>query len=131
MEAVTLIAALFGIGETAYSLANQPSAPKTAAPTPAQQQATADKTKQGQIAAITQAFPSIQSQTGGALSPQTWVQLAELIKGQAGQPGVGAAEQDILKGLFGTGENPFMVTASGGGAGTGGAGLMPPGTSFG
>ncbi len=86
----------------------------------------ANKTKQGQIASLSSAFPGIQAATGGSLSPEAWIQLAELLKGESGTPGIGAAEQDIMKLLSGGGSN-VAVGASGGSTSTGTAGLTPGG----
>lgn len=119
--AIPIIAAVVGAisaGEGIYSITHQPSSsptPSTPAPPSATQIAS---TRQNQEEAITQQFPQLQAQTGGSLSPNTWVQMAELLSNQANSPGIGAAGQDILMKLFQS--NPqFMVTAGNSPTGTG------------
>lgn len=115
--ALPLIAAIVGIAGTGVGLgetfANQPSGPpKPPTPTPAETEATAGKNKQNQIASLEQAFPQIQTLTGGSLSPEAVTRLAELLTGQGGTPGIGASEEDILKLLTGNSNPlPFLVTA--------------------
>jgi hypothetical protein len=94
-----------GLGE---SLANQPGSPK--APTLADTTASADKTKQNQIAALSQQTPNIQAATGGSLSPDAWAQLAALLSGQAGSPGIGSSQQDLITKLT-TGNSGGTVSA--------------------
>ena len=115
----TIIAAAVGIGTTGYELANQPSAPKPATPTPAQTAEAAGTTKQNQIASLESAFPNIQTLTGGSLSPETRLELAKLLTGQAGAPGIGASVEDILSKLTGS-ENPFPFLVQAGNAPSGG-----------
>jgi hypothetical protein len=114
-----------GLGE---SLANQPGTPK--APSLADTTASADKTKQNQIAALSQQTPNIQAATGGSLSPDAWAQLAALLSGQAGSPGIGSSQQDLITKLT-TGNSGGTVTA---GNNTGTASGTPGGltnTTFG
>jgi hypothetical protein len=113
---VALIPALIGaagVGTSIYSATNTPGAPKPPVPDPAQIAADAAKKKQGQVTALSGQFPSIQSATGGSLSPEAWIQMAELLAGKAGEPGIGAAGQDLLQKL------------------SAGPGLTPAGSSFG
>ena len=99
------------LGITGYELANQPGAPKTATPTAAETTATADQTKQNQVAAVSQQFPNLQAQTGGSLSPDALIQLSTLLSGQGGAPGIGASQQQILELLTGSPTTPFQVSA--------------------
>lgn len=101
------------LGET---LANQPGSPKP--PTLAETTPVADKTKQEQIAALSGATPNIQAQTGGSLSPDAWAQLAALLSGQAGTPGISSSQTDLVQKLL-TGNT---------GGGTVAAGNNAPGT---
>lgn len=94
-----------GLGET---LANQPGSPKP--PSLADTTASADKTKQSQIAALSQETPNIQAATGGSLSPDAWAQLAAILSGQAGNPGIGASQQDLVTKLL-SGNSGGTVTA--------------------
>jgi len=133
MEIIPLIAALVGAGTTIAGIAERPGGggpPKAPTPSPAETAATAEKGKQSQVAALQSAFPSIQALTGGSLSPETWLRMAELLTGQGGTPGIGAAEGDILKRLSGE-ENPFPFLVQAGNAPTGTTGtttgLTPPG----
>ena|SRR5689334_10589840 len=126
-----LAASGVGIGET---LANKPSAPKPPAPpTAADTAASANKTKEEQIAALSQQTPNIQAATGGSLSPDAWAQLAAILSGQAGSPGIGSSQQDLVtKLLTGGGGGGGTVTA---GNNTGGGAPGTPGgltnTTFG
>lgn len=96
-----------GLGET---LANQPGTPKPVTPSPAQTADTANKTKQDQIAALSQQTPNIQAATGGALSPDAWAQLSALLSGQASNPGIGSSQQDLVTKLL-TGNSGGTVSA--------------------
>jgi hypothetical protein len=122
------IAAITGIAGTGVGLglelSNQPGSPKPATPTPAQTTATADANKQNQLAALTQQEPNIQAATGGSLSPDAWAQLASILSGQAGSPGIGSSQQDLVTKLL-TGNSGGTVTA---GNNTGGG---TPGSSGG
>jgi len=106
--------------------------PKPPTPSPAETAATAEKGKASQIASLQAAFPSIQSLTGGSLSPEAWVRMAELLTGAGGTPGIGAAEGDILKRLSGE-SNPFPFLVQAGNQQTGTtattSGLTPPGAT--
>jgi hypothetical protein len=115
-EAIPLIAeilmgtsAAVSIGTSLYSLTNQPGAPKPATPA-APSPADALKTRQTQETALASQFPNIQAQTGGSLSPDAWMRLAELLSGQAGAPGIGASSQDLLSKLTGK-DSSIAVTA--------------------
>jgi hypothetical protein len=131
-EVIPIIAAIIGaagVGTSIYSLTNQPSTspPKPAAPTPAQALDTATKTRATQEAALSQQFPSIQAATGGSLSPEAWLQLSQLLSGQAGAPGIGASVQDLLdkmtKGSGSTVTAGNLITSGG----STGPGLTPAG----
>lgn len=95
-QALALIPLLIGAGTSIYSMVNQPSVPKPATPTPAQQSATALKTRQTQENAISQELPGLQAQVGGALSPEALLKLAISRSGQAGDTGIGASMQDLI-----------------------------------
>ena len=126
-EAIPIIIGIIGaagVGTSIYSQVNQPSAPKATAPTVTPAEAL--KKKQGQIASLEGQFPEIQAATGGSLSPDAWIHLAELLSNQAGTPGIGAAEQDILKLLKG-GSKISVGTGGGGTSGTS-SGLTTGGT---
>ena len=110
-----------GLGE---SLANRPGSSTPAAPSAADTAASADKTKQNQLAALSSATPNIQASTGGSLSPDAWAQLAAILSGQAGTPGIGSSQQDLVTKLL-TGSSGGTVSA---GNNTGGG---TPGSSGG
>lgn len=121
-EILPVIAAIVGIAGTGVSLgeslANQPGTPKPpAAPTVAQTTPEATATADAQKAAIAQQFPNIQAQTGGTLSPDAFLQLAQLSSGQAGQPGVSGTNVDLIQKL--------LTGATGGVFAGGGAGSSP------
>jgi hypothetical protein len=100
-----------------------------AAPTTAQTDANALKTRNTQETAITQQFPSLQAQTGGSLSPEALLQLAQMLSGQTGQPGIGGSVQDLLQKMTG-GSNVSAGNAGSGGSPSG-PGLTPGGASGG
>ena len=121
-------------GEGLHSLLSHPHAPKPAAPNPQQVSADALKTRNTQEAALSQTFPGIQAATGGSLSPDAWIEMAKLLSNQAGNPGVGAAGQDLLMKLLGQGGagGGFNVTAGNAtNPSSSGPGLTPAGSSFG
>lgn len=128
---LTLISAGVGAGTTIYGATQGGGgAPKPAAPTvPTPEEA--NKTKQGQMASLSQQFPGIQAATGGSLSPEAWIRLSELLAGKAGESGIGAAGDDLLKLLKG-GSGGSTVSVGGGGTSgsTGSSGLTPPGGSY-
>ena len=93
---LSLIPILLQVGTSAYAMANQPSMPKTPAPTPEQQAATALKTRQTQENAIAQQLPGLQSAVGGSLSPEALLKMAISRSGQAGDTGIGASMQDLI-----------------------------------
>jgi hypothetical protein len=134
-EVIGLIGLLTSGVTTGLSLSNQPGTPKTPTPTPQQVQADALKTRGTQEAALSQQLPGIQDRTGGTLSPEAWLQMAEILSGQAGQSGVGGANQDLLQKLLGKGSSTtsgYNVTAGNAtNPSTGGPGLTPAGSSFG
>ena len=111
---VSAIATSISVGE---SLFNQPSAPKAATPTPAQTNAAAATQKQNQLTALTQQTPNIQANTGGSLSPEAWAQLADVLSGQAGNTGIGAANTDLVTKLL-TGNTGGGGVSAGAGSGT-------------
>lgn len=81
----------------------QPSTtPTTTAPTPVNPQTVQ--------AAVTQQIPTLQSQVGGALSPEYYLQQALLQSGQAGGAGAPAAGQQSVNQAFGF--NPAAAIAS-------------------
>jgi hypothetical protein len=104
-----LAASGVGIGET---LANKPGDPaKPTPPTAAQTADTANQTKQNQLAALSQQTPNIQALTGGSLSPDAWAQMASILSGQAGSPGIGASQQDLVTKLLSGNSGGGTVTA--------------------
>lgn len=127
---ITAIIGAAGVGTSIYSLTNKPSAPKPATPTPAQTTATAADTQKTQEAALSQEFPNIQAATGGSLSPDAWIKLAEMLSGQAGAPGIGGSSQDLLMKIFGKGGSAVNVGTPTSGSAAG-PGLTPAGSTFG
>jgi hypothetical protein len=127
LQIVGIGAGATSIGTSLYSAMNQPGEAKPTVP-PGPSAEDANKTKQGQIAALSQQFPGIQAATGGSLSPEAWIRMAELLSSKAGTPGIGAAEQDILKLLSDGGSNVSVGGGSGSGTSTGTAGLTPGGS---
>ena len=116
-----IISAAAGIGTTAFELADRPGQPKLPGiPKPTAQQIGTDKNL------ITQQLPTIQSQVGGSVSPEYFLQMAKQFSGAQGQPGAGTAAQDAISQFFGAG-NPGQgapgitggtgLTGRGGGSG--------------
>lgn len=105
-------------------------APTTAAPTPAQTTATAEATKKNQEISLSNQFPNIQAATGGSLSPDAFIKLAELLSGTAGTPGIDASSQDLMMKIFGKGGSAVNVGTPTSGS-TPGQGLTPAGSTFG
>lgn len=128
---IAIISAVTGGVGLAKELGGGGGAPKPTTPTPAEAEATAGKAKQNQIASLEQAFPQIQTLTGGSLSPEAVTRLAELLTGQGNTPGIGASEEDILKALTGSSNPlPFLVTAGNNPSGaTSPTGLSPGGST--
>jgi hypothetical protein len=89
-----------GLGET---LANKPGTPSPVTPSPAATDASANQAAMNQKALIGQQLPGLQEQTGGSLSPDTLIQLAQLVSGQAGTPGISGINADLIKQLSGGG----------------------------
>src|SRR5271166_4562269 len=116
-----LVSGAFGGAELGLNIANKPSTPgPTPPPTQAQNNQAAAAQKQAQEASVSSAFPTLQQQTGGSLSPEATVQLASLLTGNAGAPGIGATGQDlitkILTGAGGSSSSGSPVTAGSGGS---------------
>jgi hypothetical protein len=82
-----------GLGE---NLANKPGTPAVPTAAPAVTDANAQQTAMNQRALVGQQLPTLEQQTGGSLSPDTLIQLAQLISGQAGTPGISGATQPLL-----------------------------------
>lgn len=101
------------------------SAPKPATPTPKEQQVSALKTRQTQETALSSQLPGLQAATGGSLSPETLLRLAEVLSGQAGTPGIGASLQDLLMKMT---QQNSVTAGSGGGGGGSSSGLTLGGT---
>jgi len=99
------------IGSTIYSDLNQPGMPKTPAAAP-----TGPTTQQAQAAITPQAL-TIESLTGGSVSPDYLASIAPVLGGVGGQPNTNAAVQAMLKQLFGSGGGA-PGAAPGGGGGT-------------
>ncbi len=120
LAALPLILGIGGLAASGVtlgeSLANRPGSPKP--PSPGDIAASADKTKQNQIAALSQETPNIQAATGGSLSPDAWAQLAAILSGQAGNPGIGASQQDLITKLT-TGNSGGGTVTAGNNAGGG------------
>jgi hypothetical protein len=94
------IAAITGIAGTGVGLgmelSNQPGTPKPATAAPAAIDANAIGVQKNQEVSASNQFPSIQAATGGALSPDAWVQLSQLLTGSAGTPGVSGGNTDLI-----------------------------------
>lgn len=112
-----IIAAIIGAAATATEVgvqlsgAGQPSTPKQAtAPTPGP---TTDQAK----AAIAPQALSIESATGGSVSPDYLSTIAPIAAGVGGQPNTNNAMQQLLQQIFGKGGGGG-TPGSGGGAGT-------------
>lgn len=113
------IAAIAGIAGTGISLgetlSNLPGGtPTPAPPTQAQNDANAVATRKAQETSVSSAFPTLQAQTGGSLSPEATVQLATLLTNNAGAPGIGASTQDLISKLLGGGNTVTAGSASSG-----------------
>ena len=99
-----LIAAIIGaattVGTTAFNFAERPGKPKIPGiPKPTQAQIGTEKNL------ISQQLPTLQSQVGGSVSPEYFMQMARQNAGVAGQPGADTAAQDAISQFFGAG-NP-------------------------
>ena len=109
------IAAAAGAGTSIYEAVNQPSAPK--APTGPQP---LNPSQQNNVrAAVATAAPDIQSQLGGSVSPDYYLQNSQLISGTGNAPGSGGIAQSVINQLFGqnggtssTPANPGPSTAN-------------------
>jgi hypothetical protein len=110
-EIISLIIGAVGTGSGIYGLATRPGVPKATPPIVTPEDAM--KTSKNQQASLANQFPSIQAATGGALSPEAWIQLSQLLTGKAGDPSFGAAGQDLLQKI------------------SSGSGLTPTGSTFG
>jgi hypothetical protein len=93
--------------------AGQPSTPKQAT-TPAQTGPTVDQAK----AAIAPQALSIESATGGSVSPDYLSTIAPLAAGVGGQPNTNNAMQQLLQQIFGKGGGGSTTGSTGAGAGT-------------
>ena len=118
-----LVSGAFGGAELGLNIANKPSTPgptPTPVPTQAQNNQAAAAQKQAQEASVSGAFPTLQQQTGGSLSPEATVLMASILTGNAGAPGIGATGQDlitkILTGAGGSSSSGSPVTAGSGGS---------------
>lgn len=101
---IAAIASIIGGAATAatsiYGAVNQPDTPKPAAPV-----ATGPSVGQTQAALAPQAL-TIESLTGGSVSPDYLASIAPTLAGVAGQPNTGVAMQNVLKQILGTGNTP-------------------------
>jgi len=132
---IALLPVILGAAGTGVTLdetlANRPGSPSPATPSAADTAASADKTKQNQLAALSSATPNIQASTGGSLSPDAWAQLAAILSGQAGTPGIGSSQEDLVKKIL-TGSSGGTVTAGNNtGGGTPGSSSGLTNTTFG
>jgi hypothetical protein len=102
---IPLIAAGVGAAGLADTIYNQVNAPSQTAPTPTpvptgpQPQST--QTNQAQTAAAASALPTLQSLTGGSLSPEYAAQFAGLQTGTAGNPQASGNVQSAVNQFFG------------------------------
>lgn len=112
-------------GTSLYEAINRPGTPKPPTPSPAEQQASALKTRQTQEQAISQQLPGLQAQVGGALSPEALLKLAVTRSGQAGDTGIGASLQDMIQKMLASNST---VSAGGINAGGGSATGLTGGT---
>lgn len=107
---MAIISGVIGAGSTAYSIyesQNQPGLPKTA-PAPS-----GPTTQQAQSAIAPQAT-TIESQTGGSVSPEYLSTVAPVLAGVAGQPNTPAAMAAILSQILGSGSTPSAGLSPGG-----------------
>lgn len=115
--AAPIVAALIGAAATATEVgvqlsgAGQPSTPKPAAAPPSSP--TVDQAK----ALIAPQAMSIESATGGSVSPDYLSTIAPIAAGVGGQPNTNNAVQQLLQQIFGKGGGN-SVPGSTGGAGT-------------
>jgi hypothetical protein len=100
-----------GVG-LGMELSNKPGSPSTPTPSPAVTDATANQAAMNQKALVSQQLPGLQAQTGGSLAPDTLVQLAQLISGQAGTPGASGINADLIKQLGGGSVSAGSTTTS-------------------
>ena len=94
---IAAIAAAASAGTGIYELASAPGGAKAPkAPVGVNpQQSTNIK------AAVSQEAPTLQSQLGGSVSPDYYLQLAQVLSGQ-NTPGAGGSAQSVINSLFGT-----------------------------
>ena len=112
-----LIGAAATVGQVIYSDVNQPGAPKS--PGPVAPVAQSPTTNAGQTTAAAQTLPTLQSLTGGSLSPEYASQFATLQSGQGNNPQAAGNVQAAINQFFGLGA-PGQGGLSTGGVSPGG-----------
>lgn len=113
IPAIGAIAAAASAGTGIYEAVSQPGMPKAAsAVTPTVQNA--------QKAAISQQLPDLQSALGGTVSPDYYLQMAQLAAGTAGQPGSAASGWGAVQNYFGNNAGLTSATGTTSGGLTGG-----------
>jgi hypothetical protein len=75
-------------------------------------QAVTPQIQQAQKAAIGQQLPGLQAQVGGSVSPEYYLQMAQLGAGTTNQPGSAASAWDSVSQYFGLG-SPGLTTNTG------------------
>lgn len=112
----SIIGASVAVGGEAYSLSNQPSTPKaTTAPVPL-----TTTQNSGQTAAVAQQLPTLQSLTGGSLSPEYAANFGALNSGVTNDPQATGNIQSAINSFFGLtapGSSGLTSTPTSGGGG--------------
>jgi len=117
----TLIPAALGVGSTLYGLANKPGTPKITPTGPTPQTAAQNE---AQRAAVSSTLPTLQSLTGGSVSPEYASQYGAAQAGLGNNPAASGNIQAAINSFFGlaapstTGLTPSGSTTCGGSTST-------------
>ena len=115
---IPLIAAGLTAGVSLYEASQTPGTPKAPAPTPPQPQSA--ETNQAQKASVASSLPTLQSLTGGSLSPEYAAQFGATESGLNNTPQAAGNIQAAINEFFGlvapgkTGLTPSSTTSGGG-----------------
>lgn len=103
-QAIPLIISAIAAGATAteaglsiHNAISQPGAPKTPNPMAGPNAAQSNQIK----ASVGSTLPNLQSQLGGSVSPEYYLQISQLLNGLGNQPGASGSAQDALNSFLG------------------------------
>jgi len=104
LPAIAAIVSIVGTGTgLGLELANQPGGPPKTTTTP---QPLTPTQQSGIKGAVANAVPDIQTQLGGSVSPDYYLQNSELLSGVGNAPGVSGTVQSVINQAFGGGGTP-------------------------